>query len=450
MKDKKAFTVAEVLTTLTIVAVLSTMAIWLVNKDGIERREYLGRYNMILPQLEEIAALTAQNSNYFEDWWAESNSLIGLECDSENPSVCLREAFMSSTSNLRECDDDDECFPNRDEVNNRLQTIYADLGGVNINDMQILQGVDAVYGLLYNDASCTTQLRSVNGRNIDACGVIFIDVNGRRRPNIMADQQIAGDRFLVALTRNGVEQTELMTAAAGCPENSYYDAQRRTCLEEHQCSVSQDAVNRAQALIAANANNPDTVSVSFPDGEEFADTCVTARCTMGLRPKPNGTCPGSCPAGEEFAGGLFLSDGGDIDDLLWENKLCCKPIRTQDELSDIRNATADTYCLMNDITLTGNWTPINNFTGKLFGNGFKINNLRISQSNLSSSTRIGFFRNLGANAVVKDIEFVNPQITVTTLDGNTTSYIGTLVGVGTATSNISNIVINNTEKFIFH
>ena len=442
MKIKKGFTLAEILTSLAVVGTIGILAVGAFNSDTFQRREYMGRFQMIVPQLSEIAGLSAQNADYFDDWWAESNSLINLGCDSENPSVCLSLAFTSSSSKLTPCEDED-CFENRDNINNTITEVFGNLAGANIaEEMQVLEAPgSATYGLLYTDSSCRTRLRSNTGGIINACGAIFVDVNGRLGPNVVATADTVGDRFLLALTQDGVEQTILSNAAAGCPTGTTYNAQRRACEEEHVCSVSEDAVARAQEMVAANAENPSSVSISYPDGEEF-ENCITARCTLGVRPNADNLCPGSCPAGQEYAGGLFVSEGGDIDDELWEQKLCCTPIETQDDLRNISRDLNGTYCLMNDIELAGDWTPIAGvFTGRLFGNGYTISNLRINRRNLATTSRIGLFAI--NNGVIKDIIFENSRITVTTVNGNNWSYVGTIAGEARTNSNISNIIINN-------
>ena len=479
MKIKKAFTLSEILVSLSIIAIIGVAVVGIINKDRYKRQEYMGRFQMIVPQLSEIAAFTAQNADYFEEWWADSNSLSGLGCveqdeqeeqgeqeeqEAQNLSVCLKQAFMSSSNKIFECDEDD-CFPSRNNIDAALGAIFGQIGGFNANEMQVVQGVGgATYGLLYTDSSCRTQLRSITGGRIDACGVIFVDINGAEPPNELATANTVGDRFLLALTANGVKQTELSNAAAGCPSGTNYNAARKACVEPHQCTVSQEAVARAQALVEANAENPGSVSVSFPDGEEFAD-CITARCTMGVRPNADNLCPGSCPAGLVYEGGLFVSEGGDIDDLMWEEKQCCTPIETQDDLNNIRTNLAGTYCLMNDIELNfdndaapmalGNvndyiswtraegWKPIgwnaNNqrFTGRLYGNGHRISGLTINRD----LQYIGLFGGIGRDAVIKDLILDNVDISS---NSNTVgNFIGSLAAISNSSLiDVSNIIVN--------
>ncbi|MDZ4197490.1 MAG: immunoglobulin-like domain-containing protein, partial [Candidatus Izemoplasmatales bacterium] len=61
-----------------------------------------------------------------------------------------------------------------------------------------------------------------------------------------------------------------------------------------------------------------------------------------------------------------------------------------------------------DITATGNFTPTRTqaFVNTFDGAGFKIINFSL----VSNSSDSGMFRNLGANAVIKNITFVNPRV----------------------------------------
>ena len=95
-----------------------------------------------------------------------------------------------------------------------------------------------------------------------------------------------------------------------------------------------------------------------------------------------------------------------------------------------------TVKLMNDITLTSNWTPVaGNFHGIFDGNNHSISGLVISDTN----SETGFFRNSGHGGVgfeVKDLTFQNPQVT------STGSYVGVLVGQADSVT-ITNVKVNN-------
>ena len=73
------------------------------------------------------------------------------------------------------------------------------------------------------------------------------------------------------------------------------------------------------------------------------------------------------------------------------------PIRTAQELDNIRSNLSGKYILMNDIDLSGfeNWVPIgcaeNPFEGILVGNNHSINNLKIVISEDTPIYEIGLF-----------------------------------------------------------
>ncbi len=81
------------------------------------------------------------------------------------------------------------------------------------------------------------------------------------------------------------------------------------------------------------------------------------------------------------------------------------------------------YKLMSNITLTGNWTPLGTFTGKLDGNGKVIRNLTISDTTLASA---GLFSEVGAGAQIYNLGIEGANITA----GDDT---GILAGVNNGT-----------------
>jgi hypothetical protein len=83
------------------------------------------------------------------------------------------------------------------------------------------------------------------------------------------------------------------------------------------------------------------------------------------------------------------------------------PIRTAEELAAIKDNLDGQYALANNITVTGEWTPIGTeitpFTGKLYGNGHIIT--FNSNSSINSETNyIGLF-GYAQNAVIRDFTF---------------------------------------------
>jgi len=89
------------------------------------------------------------------------------------------------------------------------------------------------------------------------------------------------------------------------------------------------------------------------------------------------------------------------------------------DLEKIRSNPTGNFILMNDITLSGNWTPIENFSGTLDGNGHVIKGL--SFNDFSSSEDFGFFRTV--SGTVKNLGFKDVNISATN-----SGTMGTLCG----------------------
>ena len=105
--------------------------------------------------------------------------------------------------------------------------------------------------------------------------------------------------------------------------------------------------------------------------------------------------------------------------------------------SDLQNMKSDgTYYLANNITLSGNWTPIEGFNGTLDGRGFAISGLTVKETLTKVSKKgeiaYGLFAELGENAVVKNVKLMAVNILLQTKDqipGNKGLAVGALVGV---------------------
>jgi hypothetical protein len=108
-------------------------------------------------------------------------------------------------------------------------------------------------------------------------------------------------------------------------------------------------------------------------------------------------------------------------------------ITNQAQLVEINSDTttrAGTYCLANNIALTGTWTPIESFTGKLYGVGRNITGLSGSQGLFSSTN--------GAT-----IDGVNVAVTITGSGSNVGGLIGTAVSTSVSRSTTSGSVSGN-------
>mgnify|MGYP004635747289 CR=1 FL=1 len=123
-----------------------------------------------------------------------------------------------------------------------------------------------------------------------------------------------------------------------------------------------------------------------------------------------------------------------------------QPIRTIEDLNGINNDPAGKYILMTDLDIseetskggswdTGHgWTPLNQFTGTLDGNGKRIIGMHMYGSSL---TYVGLFSGLGAGAEIKNLGMVDVDISVDA------SYVGALAGKSYGGENSKATVINN-------
>ena len=236
MQKVKAFTIAEILLVVVILGVIAMFVINIVNGEKNLQKEFIARYEMIVPKLHDIAAVAAQSSDFNEDWWADSNSLSELDCNSNNKSECLRQAFLSASSTLspievsyeNDCNSSvSNCISNIKNIKCAITKIFGSVGGLDLNDISFAKMPgDATIGFIYNDPSCKTMFPVGTNRRIQGCGLVLIDVNGEDQPNMIAVPEAKtitqgdeeekctesdfGDRFFAVVTKNGVEQSNIM------------------------------------------------------------------------------------------------------------------------------------------------------------------------------------------------------------------------------------------------
>lgn len=101
-------------------------------------------------------------------------------------------------------------------------------------------------------------------------------------------------------------------------------------------------------------------------------------------------------------------------------------ITTEEELRNIVLKLDQTYFLGNDITLTGDWTPLGTtsspFKGSFDGNGHTISGLRVTAD---SGRGIGLFGIVAKDAVIENLTIKDAAITIT---GSSGSSAGIVVG----------------------
>ena len=96
-----------------------------------------------------------------------------------------------------------------------------------------------------------------------------------------------------------------------------------------------------------------------------------------------------------------------------------------------------TYYLANNITLSGNWTPIEGFNGTLDGRGFVISRLTIKETlnktapQTAGKLSYGLFADLGSSAVVKDLKLMAVNIDIQTKNqiSHVNFHLGALAGI---------------------
>ena len=84
----------------------------------------------------------------------------------------------------------------------------------------------------------------------------------------------------------------------------------------------------------------------------------------------------------------------------------CRKISTAEDLDAIRNNPQAVYILMNDITLSGEWEPISEFSGMLDGNYHTIKGLTISTAESLNS----FIQEINIGGIVKRLGLANVNI----------------------------------------
>jgi hypothetical protein len=112
-------------------------------------------------------------------------------------------------------------------------------------------------------------------------------------------------------------------------------------------------------------------------------------------------------------------------------------------IAELRASSGRTIRLQNDITLDNNWSPINNFSGTLDGNGFTIRGLQINETNDNLPNHAGLFR------TVRGATIINLRVELTGFGINKTwsgtprdpTAAGVLIGKSEGTVIIDNVSV---------
>lgn len=441
MHKKKGFTFAETLVTVAIIAVVSVVIIGVIHSQKTQQRELLSRFQVAFEKLDSIIGLATTTSKNQIEWESDKNSLANLTCrNGSTPTECLQTVLYSVSTNPKSCPETKNCFSGYDKLVVELKKIFSSLTASELKAFTLSGGVSVLSG--YLDSSCTMEIPiSQKGETIETvkgCGFFLVDVNGKKKPNNMLinENKKIVDRFLIAITPNGLIKSNLLETLASCPTGKTYDATRKTCVvNDFTCPI--DMTQMAQIL---HENVDGSIVKSYPFGTDHAD-CFTLTCKSGDIPTLGKTCPESCPKEDEVKkGGLWVYEGGSLS--REDEKDCCIPIYNQKDLSNIKKGLDRNYCLMTDITLVetgegydgGSWTPIAPdseapFSGNFYGNGHRIINLTINRTDLTSLSLFGYI-----SGSIENLELVNAQITNVNPTGE--NNIMPLCEWGTSVSNI--------------
>ncbi|MBR4689070.1 MAG: InlB B-repeat-containing protein [Bacteroidales bacterium] len=178
-------------------------------------------------------------------------------------------------------------------------------------------------------------------------------------------------------------------------ENCYYDNQTSICDDsyatgmttEELCNGTLPANFDSEIWIAGNANN---------STEVISEDNVFGYSIKSEYPRLQAIDEHTYVKQSYYN---FSEEG-----VVWEEYT---PIYTQSELISINDGVAANYVLMKDITLDGTWTPLNEFSGKLSGNGKSISNININ----SNGNYVGLFSKITSTGLVMNLTMAEGSIT---------------------------------------
>ncbi len=110
-----------------------------------------------------------------------------------------------------------------------------------------------------------------------------------------------------------------------------------------------------------------------------------------------------CGCDSSAQGGYFFGDGSPGNPFL---------IASPAQLAHIEQHNASSLKQVQDIALSGTWTPISSFGGVFDGNGCSISGLRITDASLSSDAAGMFASVSGSGCIVKNAALVSPYVAV--------------------------------------
>ncbi len=383
-KSKKylAVSLAELMIVLMLISIIATFLIITIENSALQTKELLIKFDTAYTNLSNVLSKVMVNQDPNSTWKTDAEKLSNISCKDAsgnnitNRSLCLRTAMLDNSSNIQACSSDIECFPDYTNLSTQLTEYFPNTTEGETASIKLPEGANAL--ISYMDSECQLQI-PINRKSrteteyVKGCGVMVIDANGTDNPNnLIIDDTEYVDRFLVAITKNGLVKSNFLSALV-CEEGTTWDSKSKKCKTATVCPYNMDKVNTMEG-----ANDDDNIIKTNIE----SDNCYDVKCRYTGSVTPAGVCPASCNAGEGRYGGLWVSEGGSLAE--GTPKECCIPIYDVRGLNNINNNLAGNYCLMADLTVdsstfsTSIGSLANPFTGNFYGNGHTISGLTVS------------------------------------------------------------------------
>ncbi len=453
IRAKSAYTLAETLITIAIIAVITVLCIGVLNLKNIRQRELLARFDMSYSKLDNIVQMASLSNQKFNHWSSDQMALSNLTCkksdgtDETNKSICLKKALMSVSNIPKDCEGEvSGCIADFSKASNQLKEIFPALKPEDLTVFTMPGGVTVLNS--YLDSACQMDIpisKSKSGEveYIKGCGFLLVDVNGDKKPNnLLISKTEVIDRFLLALTPKGVVKSNLISELAGCPEGTRYDSSTKTCKDNFNCPINMEAMREFET-----ANPSDYIVRQYTYGADKAD-CYEVKCKTGSPNSITKLCPAPCKSDEVRQGGLWIKEGGTRPDD--QEKDCCISVSNQAELANISSAKSRNYCLANDINLDvgpgfsaiEGWLPIPSFSGNFYGNGHVIRGLYVNRPELGYVGLFGnpsskIIENVGIEGGSKTANIEGTAYNVVG-NGNVGSICGYMSGSSSSLENVYN------------
>ncbi len=284
--------------------------------------------------------------------------------------------------------------------------------------------------------SGTTDTRAPNGKVgtllLDPFDVSIIPNPSRGIPNVFNDKDLSN-----ALDSSNVVVT---TGRAGSPGSQVGDikvehgahvvwsaATTLTLSAYHDVIVQTGSriENDGKGNLVLRADNSGTGSgtVSLVEGSvSFSDSAGTV--SIFFNPSVN-------PAGSGLNSTSYVNPAENYSQFVSGKLTAYMLVNTAFDLQNVRNNPGGTYALGRNIDAgsIANFTPIQNFTGLLDGQGQTIANVTIA----STAENVGLFGSIGGAGVVRNLNLAD-----VTVSGLGSQFVGTLAGTNAGTiSNVS-------------